>query len=264
MRSWMPPQLYTELMGTMQTLSIAEARRIALAAQQFAPEGAAPKTVRAVSQIVRRLGVVQIDSVNVLVRSHYLPIYSRRGAYSMELLERAAYADRERTLFEYWGHEASLLPVELYPLFRWRMERAKRGEGTWGRLRRYASEHKALVDGALAQIREVGALGASELANSGRSSGAWWGWSQGKEILEWLFWTGEVTTARDATSSDSTICPSGCCLPMFTQRKRLRKRKRNARSWRSRRVRWASPRYAICATTFDCRRRMRVSGSPSW
>jgi uncharacterized protein len=178
----------------MESISLAAARRIALAAQQFVPHGSRPKTVAAATEVVRRLGVVQIDSVNVLVRSHYLPLFSRRGAYPMDLLERAAYGDK-RTLFEYWGHEASLLPIECHPLFRWRMERARRGEGTWGRLRRYATEHQELVADALAQIRERGALGASELNGAGRSSGAWWGWSQGKEILEWLFWTGELTTA---------------------------------------------------------------------
>jgi uncharacterized protein len=178
----------------MDSLSLAAARRIALAAQQFTPEGSPPKTVAAATQLVRRLGVVQIDSVNVLVRSHYLPLFSRRGPYPIDVLERAAYGEK-RTLFEYWGHEASLLPVEHHPLFRWRMERARNGEGTWGRLRRYATEHQALVADALAQIRERGALGASELNGAGRSSGAWWGWSQGKEILEWLFWIGDLTTA---------------------------------------------------------------------
>jgi uncharacterized protein YcaQ len=178
-----------------QILSLAEARRIALAAQSFAPEAAAPKGVAALARIVRRLGAVQIDSVNVLVRSHYLPVYSRCGSYAAALLERAAY-DGSRALFEYWGHEASFLPVELYPLFRWRMERARNGEGTWKRLRRYATSHQALVVAVLEQIRERGPLGASELADCGKSKGSWWGWSQGKEILEWLFWIGEVTTAR--------------------------------------------------------------------
>jgi uncharacterized protein YcaQ len=172
-----------------QTLSLAEARRIALAAQMFVPAGAAPKSAAALGKLV------QIDSVNVLVRSHYLPVYSRCGSYAPELLERAAY-DGNRSLFEYWGHEASFLPVELYPLFRWRMDRARQGEGTWKRMRRYATSHKDLVAAALAEIRERGALGASELANCGKSKGSWWGWSQGKEILEWLFWIGDVTTAR--------------------------------------------------------------------
>jgi hypothetical protein len=178
-----------------QTLSLAEARRIALAAQSFVPASAAPKGPAALGKLVQRLGAVQIDSVNVLVRSHYLPVFSRCGPYAPELLERAAY-DASRSLFEYWGHEASFLPVELYPLFRWRMDRARNGEGTWKRLRRYATSHKNLVTAALEQIRERGALGASELADCGKSKGSWWGWSQGKEILEWLFWIGDVTTAR--------------------------------------------------------------------
>ena len=144
--------------------------------------------------LVSRLGAVQIDSVNVLVRSHYLPAFSRRGPYERELLDRTAYDSR--LLFEYWGHEASLLPLELHPLFRWRMERARNGEGTWGRLRRYATEHRDLVEAALTEIKGRGALGAGELTSAGRGAGGWWGWSQGKEIMEWLFWTGEVTTAR--------------------------------------------------------------------
>jgi uncharacterized protein len=179
-----------------RALSLGEARRIALAAQQFGNASGAPRDVAGISEFVRRLGAVQIDSVNVLVRSHYLPAHSRFGSYDSTLLDRAAYADGERMLFEYWGHEASLMPVELYPLMRWRMERALRGEGTWKRLTRYATRHKPLVAAALEQIRERGALGASELDGAGKSKGSWWGWSQGKEILEWLFWTGVVTTAR--------------------------------------------------------------------
>lgn len=176
------------------SLSIGEARRAALAAQQFLGRSGAPRNARALADVVGRLGVVQIDSVNVLIRSHYLPIFSRRGAYSCALLERTAYD--QRLLFEYWGHEASFLPVELYPLFRWRMDDARSGVGTWGRLRRYATSHKSLVTAVLDQIRERGALGASELTDAGKSKGSWWGWSQGKEILEWLFWIGDVTTAR--------------------------------------------------------------------
>lgn len=182
-------------MPTRKTsLSIAEARRIALAAQQF-DRVVSIDSVRDVASVVRRLGALQIDSVNVLVRSHYLPLFSRAGAYDIELLHRAAYDGRRRRLFEYWGHEASLLPLECYPLFQWRMERARRGEGTWGRLKRYATEHQDLVTSALSQIRERGPLGASELEASGKSAGGWWGWSQGKEIMEWLFWSGQVTTA---------------------------------------------------------------------
>lgn len=183
-------------MPRKQSLSLDEARCIALAAQQFDAGAKPARTVANIGAMVRKLGVVQIDSVNVLVRSHYLPIFSRLGGYAADLLDRAAYDQRRRELFEYWGHEASLLPLQLQPLFRWRMDQAKRGEGTWGRLKRYATEHQDLVNSALAQIRDRGALGASELESAGKSSGGWWGWSQGKEIMEWLFWTGQVTTAR--------------------------------------------------------------------
>jgi uncharacterized protein YcaQ len=176
------------------SLSIGEARRVALEAQQFLSAGTAPKSGKALADMVRRLGVVQMDSVNVLVRSHYLPVFSRRGSYKSALLERAAYD--ERLLFEYWGHEASLLPIESYPLFRWRMDDARKGVGTWGRLKRYATSHQDLVKAALDQIRERAPLGASELTGAGKSQGSWWGWSQGKEILEWLFWIGDVTTSR--------------------------------------------------------------------
>jgi uncharacterized protein YcaQ len=183
-------------MAQRNSLSIVEARRIALAAQQFGGSAPALRSVAAVARAATKLGAIQIDSVNVLTRSHYLPLQARYGAYPRELLERAAYADSGRRLFEYWGHECSFLPIETFPLFRWRMERARAGLDTWGRLRRYATQHRAEVEAAIAEIRERGPLGASELTQAGKSKGGWWGWSQGKEILEWLFWTGVVTTAR--------------------------------------------------------------------
>ena len=149
-----------------------EARRIALAAQQFGSGNrGALRTARSVADLVRQLGVVQIDSVNVLVRSHYLPLFSRRRDYDRQLLERAAYGERTRALFEYWGHEASLLPIEYWPLFQWRMEQARRGEGTWGRLRRYATEHQDLVAAVRSELHERGALGAGELIRA-ESAGA--------------------------------------------------------------------------------------------
>jgi hypothetical protein len=132
--------------------------------------------------------------VNVLVRSHYLPLFSRLGPYAMELLDRAAYGGARRTLFEYWGHEASLLPVALQPLLRWRMERAKRGEGMWRHVAQLGRERRPFIAKVLAEIRDRGPLGASELTEGGRGSGAWWGWSEGKAALEWLFWAGEITT----------------------------------------------------------------------
>jgi hypothetical protein len=183
-------------MTRQETLSLDEARRIALQAQLFQSRTKAPKTPQALADLVRSLGALQIDSVNVLVRSHYLPLFSRCGAYDRALLERAAYEPEQRRLFEYWGHEASFLPIERYPLFRWRMERALRGEGTWGRMKKFVSEHRDTVAAVREQIRDRGPLGAGELIGTKRGKGGWWGWGEGKEILEWLFWTGEVTTAR--------------------------------------------------------------------
>src|SRR6185369_13503820 len=108
-------------------LTARQARRIALGAQGFAePRPGRTPTRRDFRKAVDRLGVIQIDSVNVVTRTHYLPAFSRLGAYPRELLEAEAWGKRPY-LFEYWGHEASLLPVSLQPLFRWRMDRARAG-----------------------------------------------------------------------------------------------------------------------------------------
>src|SRR5664279_1338324 len=114
-------------------LSAGEARRIALRAQGFGgARSASVVDTRALMRVFDRIGVVQIDSVNVIVRSHYFPLFSRLGAYDTKLLERLVWEKRGRKLFEYWGHEASLIPLTMHPLLRWRMARAARGEGTWG------------------------------------------------------------------------------------------------------------------------------------
>src|SRR3954466_11394440 len=139
-----------------ERLSAAEARRVALAAQGFG--AGAPRTLRGV---VDRVGLFQIDSVNVLVRAHYLPAFSRVGPYRVEALERMSwYAPRR--LFEYWGHEASLLPVRLQPFLRWRMERA--GLDAWGNVRRVAQEHPDVVERVLEEVRARGPVSAAELA----------------------------------------------------------------------------------------------------
>ena len=177
------------------TLSLPEARRIALAAQGFGRQRPGRDIVKAdVVRTVRALGLLQIDSVNVLVRSHYLPLFSRLGAYAMPLLDEAAYGGRRRQVFEYWGHEASLLPVECQPLLRWRMQRAKNGDGTWGNVARFGRDRAVFCAEVLAEIRDRGPLGVSEFGTGDRRKGSWWGWSEGKIALEWLFWTGQVTT----------------------------------------------------------------------
>lgn len=143
---------------------------------------------------IDRLGLLQIDSVNVLVRSHYLPLYSRLGAYARERLDRLAWQRRGRALFEYWGHEASLIPIGDQPLYRWRMARALESRGRhW--FERFGRERRDYVNAVLAEVAERGPLVVSELSAPGRSTGPWWGWSDGKTALEWLFYAGLVTTS---------------------------------------------------------------------
>ena len=175
-----------------ETLSPKAARRIALAAQGF---GRARPTAPGRSHVrdaARRLGVIQIDSVNVVTRTHYLPAFSRLGDYPREGLEAEAWGPR-RNLFEYWGHEASLLPLETQPLFRWRMERA-RGGAMWTGLSRFGREKRDYIDGVLAEIERRGPVTGGDFAEGPRGAPGWWSWSDGKRALEWLFWAGMITT----------------------------------------------------------------------
>lgn len=181
-----------------ERLSAAEARRVALAAQGFADRPLErPVDTRALrTRVLQRVGLLQIDSVNVLERAHYLPTFSRLGAYDKNLLDTLAhYAPRR--LFEYWGHEASLIDVALQPVLRWRMRRAH--DDAWGGMRRVARDRPDLVASVLADIRERGPVSAADLthhdAPRGRK-GPWWDWSDVKRALEFLFWSGEVTSAR--------------------------------------------------------------------
>ena len=182
----------------MGDLSLAQARRIALAAQGFAdPAPSGQPDRRHLRRVLARIGLLQIDSVNVLVRSHYLPLFSRLGRYPQALLDAVAYAKRGRELFEYWGHEASLIPIEYHPLLRWRMARAERGEGIWSGIYSIAKEEPDYVRSVLAEIAARGPIGAGELSEAGKKGGAsWWNRSPGKRALEYLFWAGKVTTAK--------------------------------------------------------------------
>ena len=148
-------------------------------------------------KLLDRLALHQIDSVNVLSRAHYLPAFSRLGSYPRQALDSLAWG-KPRRLFEYWAHEASLLPLDLHPLLRWRMARAERGEAGWKSLRAFRVERKAEADAALARIAAEGPLAASEFEAKG--SGGWWGWSSAKAALEWLFLTGRITTATRRNS----------------------------------------------------------------
>ena len=168
------------------------ARRIALAAQGFAdPRPGVGVDGRQLRRLVARLAVLQIDSVNVLSRAHYLPAFSRLGPYPRQALDDLA--GRKRVLFEYWAHEASLLPVRLHPHLRWRMAAAE--EHAWGSMVRIQRERPGYVSEVLARVRETGPLKASDLAEPRPDRpGSMWNWHAGKVALEWLFYTGVITT----------------------------------------------------------------------
>jgi uncharacterized protein len=180
----------------VETLTAAKARRIALAAQGFAdPRPAGRPDVRAFDRVLRRVGLLQIDSVNVLSRAHYLPLYSRLGPYPTTLLDRAA-GKAPRRLFEYWAHVASFVPVQTQPALRFRMGRA--AEQAWGNVRRMGEEKPGFVDWVRAEVADKGPLTAREIeydAPSGPRDNWGWNWGDVKVALEWLFYTGQVTSA---------------------------------------------------------------------
>ena len=206
--------------GSPERLSLKLARRIALAAQGFSAPRPASVNAGHLRRTIERLSLHQIDSVNVLVRAHYLPAFSRLGAYDRTLLDRAIWGPRrKRQLFEYWAHEASLLPLELHPLLRWRMTQAERGEIGWRSLRAYAGERRHEADAVLERIRVEGPLAASNFEN-GKGNGGWWGWGETKAALEWLFWAGLIATAARRASfervydlTERVIPPDVLALP---------------------------------------------------
>ncbi|MDO9378615.1 MAG: crosslink repair DNA glycosylase YcaQ family protein [Nocardioidaceae bacterium] len=182
-----------------QRLTALQARRVALSAQGFGRRR--PSTVRAshVNAVIERLGLFQIDSVNVLARAHYVPLFSRLGPYDRELLHRAA-GRSPRRLFEYWAHEAALVDVRLQPDLRFRM---RSGARMWGQMEQAARDHPGLLDWVVDEVAARGPLSARELAArapegaGARRSDHWgWNWSVVKGAVEYLFYKGEVTAAR--------------------------------------------------------------------
>lgn len=197
---------------TRDTLTAGEARRIALAAQGFGDRRDGAVTRRQLQALVARLGVIQIDSVNVVSRTHYLPAYSRLGGYPREFLEDMAWG-RPRPLFEYWAHEASLLPLETQPLLRWRMADAQAGVGTWKGVARFLRERRDFLDRVLDEVAARGPLSASDLELGHKGAGGWWGWSEAKRAVECLFWAGELTTATRRGTFERVYGLPGRVLP---------------------------------------------------
>jgi uncharacterized protein len=197
----------------METIGLPLARRIALAAQGFGarrPVMAGPAHLR---RVIGRVQVHQIDSVNVLARAHYLPAFSRLGGYDTADLDTLAWgAGRGRALFEYWAHEASLLPFDMQPLLRWRMASADRGEAGWGGMRAYAGERRGEAMAVLERIRAEGPLAASDF-DAHKSRAGWWEWSDTKRALEWLFWAGHITTATRRRGFERVYDLPGRVLP---------------------------------------------------
>lgn len=174
-------------------ISIASARRIALAAQGFStprPTGRIDK--RHLHRVIDSVGLIQIDSVNVLVRSQEMPLFSRLGNHPRALIPNATDASE---LFEYWCHEASHLPVSMHPLVRWRMEEARKGT-MWPGLTRIAKAKPRLVAEIRDRIYKDGPIVAGDVRTRKGPKGSWWDWDEGKAVLEYLFWTGEITARR--------------------------------------------------------------------
>ena len=199
-------------------LTRAQARRVAIAAQGLLDPRPAPfsATARHVQRVIDRVGVVQIDSVNVLARSHYLPFFSRLGPYDRGLLDRAR--DRApRRLVEYWAHEASLIPPSTWPLLDFRMRAA--AEKAWGGMRRILEERPGFVEVVRAEVEAHGPLTAREVEVSlehdqPRRSDQWgWNWSDVKQALEFLFWAGRISSAGRTTAFERRYAALSATAP---------------------------------------------------
>jgi uncharacterized protein YcaQ len=197
-------------------LSNRAARRVALAAQGFArPRPPVPGT-RDLQRVVDTVGIVQIDSVNVVVRSQYLPFFSRLGPYDRALLDRARDVAPRRVV-EYWAHEASLVPPSTWPLLDFRMRRAR--SDAWGGMQRVARDHPELVAAVLEEVARRGPLTSREVEAAlahdlPRQRDEWgWNWSLVKNALEHLFWSGEVSSAGRSSQFERRYAVPARVLP---------------------------------------------------
>ena len=172
-------------------LTQAEARAAMLAAQGLHRRPAKKATKADVLRAVRRMGVLQIDTIHVVARSPYFVLWSRLGDYEPRWLEELL---AEGQLFEYWSHEACFLPVEDYPLYRHRMLDA--GSQGWHYSRPWVEAHRAEVEHLLAFVRERGAVRSADFARTDGKAGGWWEWKTEKRALEMLFTSGELMVAR--------------------------------------------------------------------
>jgi uncharacterized protein YcaQ len=136
------------------------------------------------------MGILQIDSVNVVERAHQLTLFSRLGPYDSALLWRAL---EERHLFEYWARMASFSPIEDFPLYRHRMDRY--AKGNWNRIKALNAKAPDCVESVYRQVAERGPLTVADLDEPGERAGPWWGWADGKVALEYLFSAGRLTVA---------------------------------------------------------------------
>ncbi|NNK91489.1 MAG: winged helix-turn-helix domain-containing protein, partial [Acidimicrobiia bacterium] len=176
----------------MSRLSVAQARRIAIAAQGLAaPRPSGRVDVRHLRKVFDHVGTIQLDSVNVIARTHYLAVFSRLGPYPMDLIDDYAWKSGE--IYEFWGHMASLLPIDTYPVFGFRRDRRK----MWSRVEEMIEEHPEDMEAVLEEVRLHGPISVGELSDPGSRTGPWWGYGKGKIALEWLFATGAITAVRD-------------------------------------------------------------------
>ena len=174
----------------LDELTIVEARSLALAAQGFdKPRTKTKSTTADAVAVIKKLGVIQIDSVNVLVRSQELPLFSRLGDHDRDAISKAT---SHRKIFEYWGHEAAHLPVELHPVFRFKMHAARSGKlKHWG-LTSFYADNKAFVRRILKHVEINGPTSARDLSTRTTKKSSWWDWDEAKTALEYLFLTGEL------------------------------------------------------------------------